>query len=133
MKKPWNNGKKYPRKFCGMKKLLYFCSTRTPKPLNDAQIGGRFIFIPMSIQFDKTYTYPIDIVALLKGRGLDVGDYQRTEHYIRSIGYYRLSAYLYPLLQVPKEAHRYKVGSTFQESLNLYRFDKNCDCFSSTK
>lgn len=116
-----------------MKKLLYFCSTRTPKPLNDAQIGGRFIFIPMSIQFGKTYTYPIDIVALLKGRGLDVGDYQRTEHYIRSIGYYRLSAYLYPLLQVPNEAHRYKTGSTFQEALNLYHFDKNCDCFSSTK
>lgn len=112
-----------------MKKLLYFCSTRTPKPLNDAQIGGRFIFIPMSIQFDKTYTYPIDIVALLKGRGLDVGDYQRAEHYIRSIGYYRLSAYLYPLLQVPKEAHRYKVGSTFQEALNLYRFDKKLRLF----
>ena len=83
----------------------------------------------MSIQFDKTYTYPVDIVALLKDRGLDVGDYQRTEHYIRSIGYYRLSAYLYPLLQMPKESHRYKVGSTFQEALNLYRFDKKLRLF----
>ena len=107
----------------------YFCSTRTPKPLNDAQIGGRFIFIPMSIQFDKTYTYPIEIVALLKDRGLDVGDLQRTEHYIRNIGYYRLSAYLYPLLQMPKEAHRYKAGSTFQDALNLYRFDKKLRLF----
>lgn len=33
------------RKFGDMGKLLYFCSTRTPKPLNDAKIGGRFIFI----------------------------------------------------------------------------------------
>ena len=68
----------------------------------------------MSIRFDKVYTYPIEIVSLLKNRSLDVGDSQRTEHYIRNIGYYRLSAYLYPLLQMPKEAHRYKTGSTFQ-------------------
>ena len=26
--------------------FAYLCSTRTPKPLNNAQIGGRFIFIP---------------------------------------------------------------------------------------
>ena len=65
----------------------------------------------MSIQFDKTYTHPYEIIDLLKDRGLN-------------IGYYRLSAYLYPLLQIPKAAHRYKAGSTFQDALNLYRFDK---------
>lgn len=35
---------KYTQKFGEMEKLSYFCSTRTPKPLNDAKIGGRFIF-----------------------------------------------------------------------------------------
>lgn len=83
----------------------------------------------MSIQFDKTYTYPVEIVALLKDRGLDIGDTQRAEHYIRNIGYYRLSAYLHPLLQIPKEAHCYKAGSTFQDALNLYRFDKKLRLF----
>ena len=112
-----------------MKLSLYLCSTRTPKPLNDAQIGGRFIFVPMSIQFDKTYTHPFEIIALLKERGLDIGDSGRAEHYIRNIGYYRLSAYLYPLLQIPKEGHRYKTGSTFQDALNLYRFDKKLRLF----
>lgn len=85
------------KKFGGFRIKSYFRSTRTPKPLNDAQIGGRFIFYPMSIRFDKTYTHPFEIVALLKDRGLDVGYPERTEHYIRNIGYYRLSAYLYPL------------------------------------
>ena len=112
-----------------MELSLYLCSTRTPKPLNDAQIGGRFIFIPMSIQFDKTYIRPFEIIALLKDRGLNIGDSGRAEHYIRNIGYYRLSAYLYPLLQMPKEAHRYKAGSTFQDALNLYRFDKKLRLF----
>lgn len=83
----------------------------------------------MSIQFNKTYTNPIEIISLLKERGLDVGDSQRTEHYIRNIGYYRLSAYLYPFLQKPKEAHQYKSGSTFQDALNLYRFDKKLRLF----
>lgn len=92
--------------------------------------SGVVLFLyPMSIQFDKTYTHPFEIVALLKDRGLDVGCPERTEHYIRNIGYYRLSAYLYPLLQIPKEAHRYKEGSTFQDALNLYRFDKKLRLF----
>ena len=83
----------------------------------------------MRIHFGKTYTSPADIVRLLKDRGLNVGDFGRAEHYIRNIGYYRLSAYLYPLLQKPKEAHRYKAGSTFQDALNLYRFDKKLRLF----
>ena len=29
-----------------MQIFAYLCNTRTPKPLNNAQIGGRFIFIP---------------------------------------------------------------------------------------
>ena len=112
-----------------MESLLYLCNARTPKPLNDAQLGGHFIFCPMCIPFDKAFTYPIEIVSILKDRGLDVGDFQRAEHYIQNIGYYRLSAYLYPLLQMPKDAHRYKTGSTFQDALNLYRFDKKLRLF----
>ena len=57
-----------------MELSLYLCNTRTPKPLNDAQIGGRFIFVPMSIQFDKTYTLPFEIIAILKGKGLNIAE-----------------------------------------------------------
>ena len=78
----------------------------------------------MAIIFPKTYLSPADIVALLTNRGLGIANPGRAEHYIRNIGYYRLSAYLYPLLQMPKEAHRYKTRSKFQDALNLYRFDK---------
>lgn len=102
----------------------YICSTRTPKPLNDAKIGGRFIFILWLSIFHKTYQSPTDIVALLQRRGLDIENPKSAEHYIRNIGYYRLSAYLYPLLKMPKEAHLYKAGCSFQDALNLYRFDK---------
>ena len=83
----------------------------------------------MSILFNKTYTHPVDIVSLLKERGLDIANIQRAEHYIRNIGYYRLSAYMYPLLHMPKEEHHFKTGSRFQDALNLYRFDKKLRLF----
>ncbi len=79
--------------------------------------------------FDKTYTSSADIVSLLKDRGLCIDNTQLAEHYIRNIGYYRLSAYMYPLLQTPKEKHSFKVGSSFQNALNLYRFDKKLRLF----
>ena len=40
------------------------------------------------------------------------------------IGYYRLSAYMYPLLKMPKERHIYKPDATFSKVMMLYRFDK---------
>lgn len=83
----------------------------------------------MAIDFHKTYQSPTDIVALLQRRGLDIENPKSAEHYIRNIGYYRLSAYLYPLLKMPKEAHLYKAGCSFQDALNLYRFDKKLRLF----
>lgn len=69
------------------------------------------------------------MVCLLKERGLDIDNPERAEHYIRSIGYYRLSAYMYPFLQIPKEKHKFKAESKFQDALNLYRFDKKLRLF----
>ncbi len=36
---------------------------------------------------------------------------------------------MYPLLLPPKEMHRFKTGSSFQNALNLYRFDKKLRLF----
>ena len=44
--------------------------------------------------------------------------------YLDNIDYYRLSAYMYPLLKVHKTAHLYKESSTFKKVMMLYRFDK---------
>lgn len=88
--------------------------------------AGRFIFIPMAnqIPFQKTYTNPHDLVTLLQSRGLVVSNPAKAERYLNYIGYYRLSAYMYPLLQIPKEQHQYKQGATFNQVMMLYRFDK---------
>lgn len=72
----------------------------------------------------KHYMTEADLMALLKSRGLVISDEDKAVRYWESIGYYRLSAYMYPFLKAPKETHQYKDGTTFQQVLNLYRFDK---------
>ena len=49
---------------------------------------------------------------------------RKAEDYLDNIGYYRLSAYMYPLLKTPKTAHVFKNDATFTKVMMLYRFDK---------
>ncbi len=92
----------------------------------DAQMCGSFYFYTMNnkIPFPKTYTSAHDLIGLLRSRGLTIADAQKAERYIEFIGYYRLSAYMYPLLKMPKEQHCYKPNTSFDQVMMLYRFDK---------
>lgn len=74
--------------------------------------------------YTKPAKSPADLVQQLKQRGLIIADETRAERYIDNIGYYRLSAYMYPFLSAPKTAHQFKTGVTFDRVLRLYRFDK---------
>ena len=83
--------------------------------------------------FQKPYTSAHDLVSLLQYRGLTIVDCAKAERYLEFIGYYRLSAYMYPLLQVPKVQHHYKPDTSFGQVMMLYRFDKKLPYSSSTK
>ena len=77
------------------------------------------------IHYTKQYTEPSDLVALLKSRGVIINNDAEAAEYIKSIGYYRLSAYMYPYLKDPKENHIYQDNVSFNDDiLMLYRFDK---------
>lgn len=75
--------------------------------------------------YTKTYTSPAQLTVLLQSRGLHIENETRTENYLRHIGYYRFSAYLYPLLTIPKENHVFKSGASFNQALDMYRFDRH--------
>lgn len=51
-------------------------------------------------------------------------DERKVENYLMNIGYHRLSAYIYPFYKSPKNGLRLKDGTTFEQVLTLYRFDK---------
>lgn len=69
------------------------------------------------------------IVSLLQSRGLYIENKNRAVQYLRTISYYRLSAYLHPLLKQPKEVNRYKEGASFDQAVKLYRLDKSLRLF----
>ena len=76
------------------------------------------------IPFIKTYSTPQELVQLLKTRGMEITDEEKAQYYLSHIGYYRLSAYMYPLLSIPKEQHLFKREVSFGKVMMLYRFDK---------
>jgi len=94
------------------------------KPLYNAQICGPFYFFVMKINYTKTCTLPHDLIPLLKNRGLSIFDEQKAISYLTNIGYYRLSAYCYPLLKEPKSEHLYRDSASFDLVINMYRFDR---------
>ena len=75
-------------------------------------MSGSFFYMHMTerIPFGKHYTEEQNLITLLQSRGLSITDVNKANHYLTHIGYYRLSAYMYPLLRVPKEQHIYKPG-----------------------
>ena len=74
--------------------------------------------------FTKPYLDVQSQVTLLQSRGLEIPDTQKAEKYLNYIGYYRLSAYMFPFLTIPKQHHQYKKGASFDKVMMLYRFDK---------
>ena len=89
--------------------------------------GSFFLYtlaMTMHIPFDKDYASPSELVTLLQTRGLAVGDTEKARQYIEHIGYYRLTAYMHPLLSMPKERRKFKPGTSFGQVMRLYRFDK---------
>ncbi|MBZ0261315.1 MAG: Abi family protein [Hyphomicrobiales bacterium] len=66
-----------------------------------------------------------DQVRTLAARGLVLADPGRAEHYVRFIGYYRLSGYTRYYADPTDPANeRFQAGTTFDQLLALYVFDR---------
>ena len=106
---------------------LYSCTTRT-RQASQRCSNVRVVFLlahmTTTTPFSKTCSNPHDLVVLLQSRGLSIMYSPTAEHYLMHIGYYRLSAYMYPLLRTPKDLHIYKSNVSFERVMMLYRFDK---------
>ncbi len=63
-----------------------------------------------------------DQIKLLESRGLVIAGKIEAEKYLSNISYYRLSAYLYPFKNLTTDD--YAKGTTFENALDLYLFDR---------
>ncbi len=59
----------------------------------------------------------------LRERGMVFSDTTRAAHYLRQINYYRLTAYWLPF-ELDHASHAFQQGTTFEQVLNLYIFDR---------
>lgn len=74
--------------------------------------------------FDQPSLSISNQLNLLKQRNLIINDAQLAEHFLKTIGYYRLKAYFQPFLLNNNSDEEFKTGSTFSNILNLYIFDR---------
>lgn len=80
----------------------------------------------MPVKFCKPATDLAAQIVLLRSRGLGIPDENRATHYLRHIGYYRLSGYAL-IFQVNHNGdgrHRFHEGVVFDDVLDLYIFDR---------
>jgi len=75
------------------------------------------------MDFTKPATTHDQQIRLLESRGLIIGDEARVKHYLRHINYYRLAGYWLPF-EVDHAAHLFQGGTSFDDVLNLYVFDR---------
>ena len=107
------------------KYVVFLQHQYSPSLFTMLKSAGRFFYYyHMKVDFTKTCILPKDLISLLKQRGLTISDEKKAVSYISHIGYFRLSAYLFPLLKEPKSDHIYKEGATFTKALDMYRFDR---------
>lgn len=87
------------------------------------------------MQYSKAHLSFADQLELVRSRGLGCDDEERAIAALRAVGYYRLSAYTYPMRKLldpdaPRETsvqHRsaeFMDGHTIDQAIDLYLFDK---------
>ena len=73
----------------------------------------------------KASKNPAELLALFKERGLQIEDEDRALHALKTLGYYRLTGYAYPLRQTdPLTPGFFKEGATLSLVVELAKFDK---------
>lgn len=78
------------------------------------------------MQFDKPALSIDKLLDLMRSRGLAIQNIGEAAHYLKHIGYYRISGYALPLTckNSPDPSHKFKPGYSFTDILNIYRFDR---------
>lgn len=89
-------------------------------------MAGDFIFGSMRERFNKQPARISDNRRKLEDKGLIVPDLEECEHYLRSIGYFRLKPYFTSFYQPEQDSSEptFKAGTDFTQIIRLYDFDR---------
>lgn len=78
------------------------------------------------MRYQKPFLSIAQQIALLEGRGLEIGDRHLANQALEQIGYYRLSAYWYPFREIhqSQRTDAFLPHAKLQDAASLYIFDK---------
>lgn len=106
-----------------------FTTLDPPKPLNDAQIWGAFYFYTLwAFNLTRSIHTPLRLPSCRKTEVGTLGTPNGRSIISEILAIRGLAAICVPCCR-PKEVHRYKADSSFQDALNSYRFDKKLRLF----
>lgn len=91
-------------------------------PLTQAQLA-RLFFTPALMKYTKKPETAEQHCAILSERGLVITDQERAIKYLKSVGYFRLTGYMFHL-QSNDGKHIFVEGTKFDDIITLYQFDK---------
>ncbi|MDJ0626500.1 MAG: Abi family protein [Candidatus Caenarcaniphilales bacterium] len=77
----------------------------------------------MKKPFDKPFKNYKEQIEILKQRGMIFNDDKLAESYLQQINYYRFSGYWLPF-EENHSTHKLKEGTSFEQVLELYNFDR---------
>lgn len=80
-------------------------------------------FFCKKMRYDKQPNTIQDQITLLKERNLKIPTDERAEKYLKTVGYYRLTGYMYHL-QERDGTHKFKPDISFDDIIDTYNFDK---------
>ena len=75
------------------------------------------------IPFTKPPKTFAEQIQILQSHGLSIQDTAKAEFYLSQLNYYRLAAYCIPF-EIDHATHQITHGTTFEDVLNLYIFDR---------
>lgn len=94
-----------------------------PLPERTARLGQAFLFMA-KISYEKTSLSVEEQIQLLKKRNLAFDNEEQGLRTLQNVSLFRMKGYLHTL-QSDKVNHLYKDGATFEQALELYRFDSD--------
>lgn len=107
-----------------------YTSNNTPQAYRRCSIPGGYFFLGSfsKLRFDKLPTTIDQQLELLIARGMNVGDIDVAKNWLKTVGYYRLSAYWLPFEAPPEHdkvrSKTFKPETTLQSVTDLYVFDR---------
>lgn len=75
------------------------------------------------MKYTKPPKTPEEHCGILMERGLIIHDQERAKKYLKTVGYFRLTGYMFHL-QSKDGKHEFKKDTTFEDIIRLYHFDK---------